>query len=34
MEVVCEHLDKTPIWDVVHQEYENDKERIQLSNYH
>ncbi len=33
MDVVCEHLDKTPIWEEVNQNYEPDKERIQLSNY-
>ena len=33
MEVVCDHLDSTPIWDEVHQEYQDGNERIQLSNY-
>ncbi len=33
MEVVCEHLEKTPIWDEVLQDYNPDNERIQVSNY-
>lgn len=33
MEVVCQHLDKTPIWDQVLEDYNLDNERIQLSNY-
>lgn len=33
MEVVCDHLDSTQIWDEVHQEYQNGSEQIQLSNY-
>ena len=34
MEVVCEHLAKTPIWDLVQQSYKYDQERCQLSNYY
>lgn len=33
MEVVCDHLDKTPVWDQVSQGYNLDNERIQVSNY-
>jgi transposase-like protein len=33
MDVVCEHLDKIPIWEDVSREYKQDEERIQLSNY-
>ena len=33
MEVVCEHLEKTPIWDQVLEDYNLDNERIQVSNY-
>lgn len=33
MEVVCDHLDNTPIWEEVHQEYQDGNKRIQLSNY-
>lgn len=33
MEVVCQHLDKTPIWDQVLEDYNQNNERIQLSNY-
>ena len=33
MEVVCEHLEKTPIWDQVLEDYSLDNERIQVSNY-
>lgn len=33
MDVVCEHLDKIPVWEDVSREYKQDEERIQLSNY-
>ncbi len=33
MEVVCQHLDKTPVWEQVLEDYNPDNERIQLSNY-
>lgn len=33
MDIVCEHLEKTPLWEDVHANYETENERIQLSNY-
>lgn len=33
MDVVCEWLEKTPLWEDVHANYETENERIQLLNY-
>jgi|TARA_B100000953_G_C18018130_1_gene419871 transposase InsO family protein len=33
MDIVCERLEQTPLWEDVHANYETEKERIQLSNY-
>ena len=33
MDMVCEHLEQTLLWEEVHEHYEGDNERIQLSNY-
>lgn len=33
MEVVCEHIETTPIWDEVLDDYNLNNERIQVSNY-
>ena len=33
MDIVCERLEKTPLWEDVHANYETENERIQLSNY-
>lgn len=33
MELVCEHLEKAPLWGQVHEEYELKNERVQLANY-
>lgn len=33
MDVVCERLEKTPLWEDAHANYETENERIQLSNY-
>lgn len=33
MDMVCEHLEKTPLWEEVQEDYDGDNERIQLSNY-
>ncbi|WP_281360052.1 hypothetical protein [Alteromonas profundi] len=33
MDIVCEHLAKTPLWEDVHANCETENERIQLSNY-
>ncbi len=33
MNIVCERLEQTPLWEDVHANYETEKERIQLSNY-
>jgi len=33
MDVVCERLEKTPLWEEIHAKYETENERIQLSNY-
>jgi hypothetical protein len=33
MEVICEHLEKTPILDQALEDYSLDNERIQASNY-
>lgn len=33
MDKVCEHLEKTPLWEEVNNEYQSENERVQLSNY-
>jgi len=33
MDVVCERLEQTPLWEEVHEDYITENERIQLSNY-
>lgn len=33
MDIVCEHLENTPLWEDVHANNETENERIQLSNY-
>lgn len=33
MDMVCEHLEQTPLWEEVQKDYDSDNERIQLSNY-
>jgi len=33
MDMVCEHLEQTPLWEEVQKDYDGDNERIQLSNY-
>ncbi len=33
MDMVCEHLEQTPLWEEVQEDYDGDNERIQLSNY-
>ena len=33
MDIVCEHLEQTPLWEEVQEDYDSDNERIQLSNY-
>ena len=33
MDIVCERLEQTPLWEEVHENYITENERIQLSNY-
>lgn len=33
MDIVCERLEQTPLWEEVHEDYITEDERIQLSNY-
>lgn len=33
MDIVCERLEQTPLWEEVHEDYISENERIQLSNY-